>query len=106
MNSIDRLSGQEAARTYVQNADVARTGGAPQTHKAYTHHAQPSQSVDSVTLSESARSLAAARDAVQNAPDVREQKVAEIKQQVTSGTYTVSARVLARKMLETSDIQA
>jgi negative regulator of flagellin synthesis FlgM len=102
MNSIDRVSGQEAARTYVQNADVARSGGASHAGKAHQHHAQPSKGVDSVTLSESARTLAAARDAVKNAPDVRDQKVAEIKQKVTDGTYTVSARALARKMLNES----
>jgi negative regulator of flagellin synthesis FlgM len=105
MNSIDRVGGQEAARTYVQNADVARAGSASQTGKAH-HHAQPSKSVDSVTLSDSARSMAAARDAVQNAPDVREEKVAEIKQRVADGTYSVPARILARKMLDTSNNQA
>jgi negative regulator of flagellin synthesis FlgM len=105
MNSIDRISGQEATRTYVQNADVARTG-VQHAGRGHQHHAQVSKGVDSVTLSDSARSLAAARDAVKTAPDVRDQKVAEIKQQVTDGTYTVSARVLARKMLDTSDNQA
>jgi negative regulator of flagellin synthesis FlgM len=104
MNSIDRVSGQEAARTYVHNADVARTGAA-HTGKAHQHGAQASKSVDSVTLSDSARSLAAARDAVTNAPDVRHEKVAEIKQKVADGTYSVSARVLARKMLDTSNNQ-
>ncbi len=102
MNSIDRVSGQEAARTYVQNADVARSGGVAHAGKAQKHDAQPSKGVDSVTLSDSARTLAAARDAVKNAPDVRDQKVAEIKQQVADGTYSVSARVLARKMLNES----
>ena len=106
MNSIDRVGGQEAARTYVQNADVARSGGAPQAGKVHHQHTQPSKSVDSVTLSDSARSLAAARDAVQNAPDVREEKVAEIKQRVADGTYSVPARILARKMLDTSNNQA
>jgi negative regulator of flagellin synthesis FlgM len=102
MNSIDRVSGQEATRTYVQNADIARSGGVPQAGKAHQHHAQAAKGVDSVTLSDSARLLAAARDAVKNAPDVRDQKVAEIKQQVTDGTYSVSARLLARKMLNES----
>ena len=106
MNSIDRVSGQEAARTYVHNADVARSGGVAHGGKPHQHHAQPSKGVDSVTLSDSARTLAAARDAVKNAPDVRDQKVAEIKQQVADGTYSVPARVLARKMLDTSNNQA
>jgi negative regulator of flagellin synthesis FlgM len=53
-----------------------------------------------VSLSADARSLSAARDAVQRAPDVREQKVADIKQQISDGTYHVPARLVARKMLD------
>jgi len=36
---------------------------------------------------------------------VREQKVADIKQQVSDGTYKVSPKVLARKMLDASNSQ-
>ena len=66
------------------------------------HHRGHAQSTDSVTLSDSARSVASARTAVQNAPDVRQQKVADIKQQLSDGTYQVSSRVLAGKMLDAS----
>ena len=66
---------------------------------------QQPQSVDSVTLSDDARSLASARDAVINAPDVRDQRVADIKQYMSDGTYSVPANVLARKMLNSSDNQ-
>src|SRR6266851_8449733 len=103
MSSIDRLAAQDAARTYTQNTDVTRSGGAQQLSKA--HHQrqqQQSKSVDSVTLSDGARSLASARDAVKNAPDVRDQKVADIKQHLSDGTYSVPAKVLARKMLDSS----
>ena len=99
MSSIDRLAAQDAARTYTQNTDVARAGGAQHAAKAH-HQAKHAKSADSVTLSDSARSLAAARDVVKSAPDVRNDKVSEIKQQVTDGTYKVSAKVLARKMLD------
>ena len=47
-----------------------------------------------------ASSLANAREAVQQAPAVREEKVAEIKQRVSDGTYTVSSQVLARNMVD------
>ena|SRR5713226_7400740 len=100
MSSIDRLAAQDAARTYTHNTDVARSGGPQQAAKAH-HQAKHSKSVDSVTLSDGAKTLAAARDAVKNAPDVRDQKVSEIKQQVSDGTYSVPAKVLARKMLDT-----
>lgn len=100
MNSIERVSAQNISRAYVQNADGAQTAGTPgKAHK--THHNQAAQApkADSVNLSDSARALAAAREAVHNAPDVREQKVADIKQRVTDGTYQVSAQALAKKML-------
>jgi flagellar biosynthesis anti-sigma factor FlgM len=103
MNSIDRIQ-QDATRMYVQNADLARSAAASVSAqpggKAHRHHQAPQ--VDTVTLSDSARSLAAARDAVQNAPDVREQKVAEIKQRLSDGTYHVESRVLAQKLLDQS----
>jgi len=51
-------------------------------------------------LSDSARALAAAREAVQRAMDVREERVADIRKRVSGGTYMVPAQVLARKMLE------
>lgn len=101
MSSIDRVIGQDAARTYIQNAELTRSNaaaaGAQQAARTNAQH-QPSKA-DSVTLSANARSLAAAREAVQNAPAVRENKVAEIKQSIDSGTYSVSSSVLARKML-------
>jgi flagellar biosynthesis anti-sigma factor FlgM len=101
MSSIDRLAAQDAARTYTHNTDVARSGAAQQASKTQHHRQGHSKSVDSVTLSDGAKTLAAARDAVKNAPDVRDQKVSEIKQQVSDGTYSVPAKVLARKMLDT-----
>ena len=99
MSSIDRLAAQDAARTYTQNTDVARAGAAQHAAKAH-HQAKQVKSADSVTLSDGAKSLAAAREAVKAAPDVRDDKVSEIKQKVSDGTYSVSAKVLARKMLD------
>ena len=101
MNSIDRLSAKDATRTYTQNTDVARTGTAQHAVKAHQQAKHP-KSADSVTLSDGAKSLAAARDAVKNAPDVRDQKVADIKQHLNDGTYSVPAKVLARKMLDSA----
>jgi negative regulator of flagellin synthesis FlgM len=97
--SIDKLSAQSAARTYVQNADAS--GVSQARAKSAEKAASPSR-VDSVVLSENARSLAAAREAVQQAPDVRTEKVDAIKQRVTDGTYNVPASVLARKLLDSN----
>ena len=106
--SINSISSQNAASAYSisQNADINRSANAAQQQASKTHHhGGASRAADQVTLSDSARSLASAQDAVRSAPDIREQKVAAIKQQVESGTYQVSARVLARKMVDAANSQ-
>jgi negative regulator of flagellin synthesis FlgM len=60
---------------------------------------------DSVEISDLARELAKARQAVDAAPDVRTDKVAAIKKRIEDGTYSVSPELLARKLLESSDGQ-
>jgi negative regulator of flagellin synthesis FlgM len=96
MNTIDRFSAQNVSRTYVNNTDAARPERADHQRQA-AEAATPR--TDSVSLSDDARSLSAAREAVQAAPDVREQKIAAIKQRVEDGTYTVPSHVLALKIL-------
>jgi flagellar biosynthesis anti-sigma factor FlgM len=102
--SIDRLSAESATRSYLQQAQFARGATATDSAKdGQKAAARPVSRVDSVSLSDNARSLAAARDAVQNSNgDYRQQKVADIKQRVSDGTYQVDARVLARNMLSQS----
>jgi negative regulator of flagellin synthesis FlgM len=104
MTSIDRISAQDAARLYAQNTDVSRSAAttAAVQPAGKAHQRTHAQSTDSVTLSDSARSLSTARMAVQNAPDIRHQMVANIKQQLSDGTYQVSSRALASKMLDAS----
>jgi negative regulator of flagellin synthesis FlgM len=95
--SIERLSHHEAARTYLQNTDSTRAASAATS--GTEAKAGVTRRPDSVSLSDNARSLATARAAVQQAPDVREAKVAEIKQRVQDGTYQVPSRVLARNII-------
>jgi flagellar biosynthesis anti-sigma factor FlgM len=103
--SIDRLAAESASRTYVQQSQLGRTGvAATTTQDGHKTTARAASRADSVHLSDNARSLAAARDAVQNSNgDYRQQKVADIKQRVSDGTYQVDARVLARTMLSGSE---
>jgi negative regulator of flagellin synthesis FlgM len=106
--SINSINGQNAASAYIQNADITRTANAAQQQAPKTHHhhaASAARTADEVTLSDSARSLASAQDAVRSAPEIRDQKVAAIKQQIESGTYQVSAQVLARKMVNAANSQ-
>ena len=100
MTSINPLAAQNISRTYVQNADATQNNASAALIKPHKHHHAHTQQSDSVNLSDSAKSLANAQQAVQDAPAVRDQKVAEIKQRVQDGTYDVPSRVLARKMLD------
>lgn len=61
---------------------------------------QVSQGGDCVEISEQARMLQAARDAVRQMPDVDEAKVAEIKARLQAGTYAPDSRTIAAKMID------
>ena len=103
MNSIDRLTAQDAARTHVQNVQnsnpASAAAHAPQQVQKTADGQRHAARAGSVTVSDHARRLAAAREVVHQAPDLRAEKVADIKRQVHAGTYQVSAHVLARKLL-------
>jgi flagellar biosynthesis anti-sigma factor FlgM len=58
---------------------------------------------DTLEISDKARELAKARQAVDSAPDVRSEKVADIKKRIEDGTYSVSPKILARKLLDHAD---
>jgi negative regulator of flagellin synthesis FlgM len=72
--------------SYVANSDKQTTNVA----------VQPEEKVD---LSTQARDIQQAKNALSSLPDVREQKVAEIKSQVEKGAYNVSGEKIAGKMV-------
>ena len=87
------IAGQAAAR----RAERANNQGQGKTNP-YSNSVRPSSS-DSLEISDSSRELARARQAVDSAPDVRADRVAEIKKQIEDGTYSVSPELLARKLM-------
>ena len=54
---------------------------------------------EKVTLSTKARDVQRVKEAVDKLPDVREEKVQEIKDQIDQGTYSVSGDKIAEKMV-------
>ncbi|HLI28756.1 MAG TPA: flagellar biosynthesis anti-sigma factor FlgM [Chloroflexota bacterium] len=54
---------------------------------------------DTLELSARARELLRARLAVEQAPEVRAERVAALRQRLATGTYSVSPEQLARKLL-------
>lgn len=55
---------------------------------------------DKVEISSLGKDLQIAKQAVSEAPDVRMEKIADIKSRMEQGTYHVSAEMFADKMLE------
>jgi flagellar biosynthesis anti-sigma factor FlgM len=75
---------------------VSRGAGAPP--------AAPAAAPDSVSISSEARALAATRQALEAAADVREDRVADLKQRIARGDYDVPADTLARALLDKNAI--
>lgn len=57
---------------------------------------------DRVEISNDAAVLARGMEAVKNSPDVRADRVAELKRALQSGAYKVDAKKIAEKMLDSS----
>jgi negative regulator of flagellin synthesis FlgM len=68
--------------------------------RARTATAPAAQTGDTVTLTDSARSLQKIEEAVAKAPVVNASKVAAVKQAIHSGTYQVDAGRVAEKLLQ------
>ena len=59
--------------------------------------------LDQVSLSSTGKDMQTAKTALANTPDVRESKIAELKERVANGTYDVSVDDFAQKLLEAAD---
>jgi negative regulator of flagellin synthesis FlgM len=91
------VTGQAAARRAERASGEAQPKADPERVRS---------SSDTVEISDRSRELARARQAVEEAPDVRADKVAEIKKRIEDGTYSVSPQLLAQKLLEGSNDSA
>lgn len=85
---LESVSETSAARRADRALQAYGTAGADE--------AKPAADVD---ISERGRELARVQRAVQEAADVRTEKVEQIRKSIADGTYSVSADTLARKLL-------
>lgn len=69
-------------------------------NKLKTQKVTKSSSVDKVEISSFGKAYQVAKNAVNEAPDVREGKIADIKARIDNGTYEVSAESFAEKILK------
>ena len=73
----------------------------PKTSSANAPAAKPSGApgVDRVSLSPQARELLKAQQSLASLPDVREDKVAEIRTRLEAGDYRIDSEAIAEKMI-------
>lgn len=60
-------------------------------------------SSDKFEISDTAKNYQLAKQAIKDAPDIREDKVAEIKAKMQAGNYTVTPSDFADKLIQSSE---
>jgi negative regulator of flagellin synthesis FlgM len=55
---------------------------------------------DTVVISDTAKRIQEARKLLDDMPDIREDKVAQLKRQIENGTYDINAEKIADKMIK------
>jgi negative regulator of flagellin synthesis FlgM len=89
--SVSKISAEARSR-----AEAAlRAKDTPAAPAAQAGRKAAARQADQVTISEAARALSAARKAVAETPDVREQRVSSLKAAIADGSYSVDSHLLA-----------
>ena len=89
---------QAISDVYVKQVQVQ-----PKIEPAGEKDAQPQGlKTDTVVISDAAKRIQEAQKQIQTIPDVRADKVAEIRNQIESGTYEIKADEIAGKMIKES----
>lgn len=95
---------QDASNVYRQQAaSTSRAGGA--TPPVGGEHGEPGTTrggrrIDRVTLSPEGQQLQRVLDAMGQVPDVREERVAALRQQIADGTYDRGIDAVAKRIVE------
>ncbi len=85
--TIERLQKQDKA----ERARRSRTGDVPASGNT--------TALDQVSISARSREIQKLEEVIANTPDVREKKVAELKEKIEQGNYEVDPGEIARRIL-------
>lgn len=90
----------------VQNAEASKTNNAAKTQSAErskrltTKEHVSGIEAGKTEFSGRAREMAQAKDVATQAPDVRDERIAELKRRIASGDYKVDAKAIADRMVD------
>jgi negative regulator of flagellin synthesis FlgM len=93
-NSFGKIDG------YVKHVDKDKTKSGAVSDDQSSHKILPSG--DSVELSPKAKVMQEAMKVLETLPDVREEKVAQIREQIEEGSYQIDGKKIAEKMINES----
>jgi negative regulator of flagellin synthesis FlgM len=70
--------------------------------KSLENDGKAARNEDAVTLSPRAKEIQEAKRLLDSLPDIREEKIAEIKKRIDNGDYEIHEKKIARKMIKES----
>jgi len=85
---------------YNQVSQLYKTQKVTKASKAYATTGSYAGGLDQVQISQTGQDYQIAKQAVAGASDIREDKVAQMKERIASGNYNVDTEDFARKLLE------
>lgn len=94
---ITDINTKENVAQYVQNNQATQV--AQQAEREKQAASEQSQAADKVEFSAASRDIQKIQEVLKNTPDVRAEKVQELKSKIESGQYRVDAREIANKMV-------
>ncbi len=86
--------GQQITKS-AQNINEGQQLSDGQRNQGITHESRDTI----VNLSQASKELRLAREVIESEPDVREEKIAEIRDKIESGTYEIDNQAVADKMV-------
>ncbi|MDI6799682.1 MAG: flagellar biosynthesis anti-sigma factor FlgM [Actinomycetota bacterium] len=95
---------EKVLQSYVKQLAEAQKEAASSQASPKEAEGKKNEPADTVTIAEKSRELAKAMDAYKKLPNVREEKVKEVKDLIDSGNYDVSSSEIAEKMIYRSII--
>ena len=97
---IDSLLNKPLSSLINTESQTANADAKAQTPQVVPEQTQEAAKKDTVSLSDRSRLIARATEIVQNSPDVRVEKVDELKARISAGTYNVSGQTVAESMIK------
>ncbi len=76
------------------------SGQASAKHKNIIAHDASPHELESVSISQEGKEISQYTKALRNLPDIRKERITQIQQALKEGTYTVSSKDLADKLIQ------